>query len=183
MAKKRKTILKKSEDLSQLLELAKTPRKKYVYTTTNNQNYEIEIDEIFTIGKIQEVFEEYFVISMCANKFATKEENKPDSTLLFAILIQEFTDKRFVDGITNPMDKLRRYIVVADTLHKIELDNGLTLFQQIIVDFGEDNLTKIEQLSKTFVDSLEENKDMVADLFISQDEDGDEDGDKEIPNA
>ena len=97
--------------------------------------------------------------------------------------IQEFTDKRFVDGITNPMDKLRRYIVVADTLHKIELDNGLTLFQQIIVDFGEDNLTKIEQLSKTFVDSLEENKDMVADLFISQDEDGDEDGDKEIPNA
>ena len=163
MAKKRKTILKKSEDLSQLLELAKTPRKKYVYTTTNNQNYEIEIDEIFTIGKIQEVFEEYFVISMCANKFATKEENKPDSTLLFAILIQEFTDKRFVDGI--------------------ELNNGLTLFQQIIVDFGEDNLTKIEQLSKTFVDSLEENKDMVADLFISQDEDGDEDGDKEIPNA
>lgn len=177
---KRKKSTKRSEDLNELLELSKPQRTKHTYTTINGQEYSIEIDDVFTIGKIEEAIEDYFTLIMCANKFNTDEEIQPDSNLLFAILIQKFTDKDFTSTETDIMKKFQKYVVVANTLHSIELSNGLTLYQQIIVDFGQDNLNKVQEATKGFNQSLTENKDQILEMIKPQDEEGDEDGDEEI---
>ena len=176
---KRKQSRKKSEDLTQLLELSKPKRTKHTYTTITNQEYTIEIDDVFTIGKIEECISDYMMINMVVNKFATEEEVAVNSSLLFSILIQKFTDKNFIIN-DDPMDKFQKYTVVASTLHSIELSNGLTLYQQIIVDFGQDNLNKIQEATKAFNQSLTENKDQILEMIKPQDEEGDEDGDEEI---
>ena len=103
MAKKRKST-KKSEDLTQLLELSKTPRTKHTYTTIDGREYEIEINNVFTIGEIENCISEYMTINMCVNKFATDESIEINPNLLFAIMIQRFSDKDFTMNITDPMD-------------------------------------------------------------------------------
>ena len=180
MAKKKK--LKKSEDLEQLLQLSKVPTHTKEYTTIFGEKYSVTFDKEFTIAKIQECIEEYFVIQMCANKFNTDEEIQVDSSLLFTILIQKFTDKRFVDGITDTMEKFRRYVVVAQTLHSIELENGLTLYQQIIIDFGQENLSKLEECTKAFNSSMTENREQILEMLQPLVEEGEENG-KEISES
>ena len=181
MGKKRKST-KKSEDLTLLLELSKTPRTKHTYTTIDGREYTIEIDEVFTIGKIEECISDYMMINMVVNKFATEEEVTVNSSLLFSILIQKFTDKNFILNNDDPMDKFQKYTVVASTLHSIELSNGLTLYQQIIVDFGQDNLNKIQEATKAFNQSLTDNKDQILEMIKPQDEEGEENG-KEISES
>ena len=181
MAKKRKST-KKSEDLTQLLELSKTPRTKHTYTTIDGREYEIEINNVFTIGEIENCISEYMTINMCVNKFATDESIETNPNLLFAIMIQRFTDKDFTMEITDPMEKFRRYVVVAQTLHSIELENGLTLYQQIIVDFGQENLSKLEECTKAFNSSMTENREQILEMLQPLVEEGEENG-KEISES
>ena len=178
MAKKKST--KRSEDLNELLELSKTPRTKHTYTTITGQEYTIEIDDVFTIGKIEECIEDYFTLTMCANKFNTDEEIQPNSNLLFAIMIQKFSDKDFTSTETDIMKKFQKYVVVASTLHQIELTTGLSLYQQIILDFGQENLDKVKIATEGFNQSLTENKDQILEMLQPLVEEGDEDGDEEI---
>lgn len=181
MAKKRKST-KKSEDLTQLLELSKPKRTKHTYTTITGQEYSIEIDDIFTIGKIEEAISDYFMINMVANKFASEEEIVVNSSLLFSILIQKFTDKNFITN-NDPMDKFQKYTVVASTLHQIELTTGLSLYQQIILDFGEENLDKVKIATETFNQSLTDNKDQIQKMLQPLMEEGEEENGKEISES
>lgn len=178
MAKKKQT--KKSEDLNELLELSKTPRTKHTYTTITGQEYSIEIDDVFVIGKIEECIEDYFTLTMCANKFNTDEEIQPNSNLLFAIMIQKFSDKDFTSTETDIMKKFQKYVVVASTLHQIELTTGLSLYQQIILDFGQENLDKVKIATEAFNQSLTDNKDQILEMIKLQEEVSDEDGNEEI---
>ena len=180
---KRKQSRKKSEDLAQLLELSKTPRTKHTYTTIDGREYEIEINNVFTIGEIENCISEYMTINLCINKFAPEESVEANPNLLFSILIQKFSDKDFTMGITDPMDKFQKYTIVATTLHSIELSNGLTLYQQIIVDFGQDNLNKIQESTKAFNQSLIDNKDQILEMIKLQDEESEEDGNEEISDV
>lgn len=176
---KRKQSRKKSEDLTQLLELSKPKRTKHTYTTITGQEYTIEIDDVFTIGKIEECISDYMMINMVVNKFASEEEIIVNSSLLFSILIQKFTDKNFITN-NDPMDKFQKYAVVATTLHQIELTTGLSLYQQIILDFGQENLDKVKIATETFNQSLTDNKDQILEMLQPLVEEGDEDGDEEI---
>ena len=181
MAKKKST--KRSEDLNELLELSKPQRTKHTYTTITGQEYTIEIDDVFTIGKIEECIEDYFTLTMCANKFNTDEEIQPNSNLLFAIMIQKFSDKDFTSTETDIMKKFQKYVVVASTLHQIELTTGLSLYQQIILDFGQENLDKVKIATETFNQSLTENKDQILEMLQPLVEEGDEDGNEEISDV
>lgn len=182
MAKKKQTSKKKSEDLTQLLELSKTPRTKHTYTTITGQEYSIEIDDIFTLAKIEECIEDYFVIQMCVNKFSTEEEIQINSSLLFAIMIQKFTDKNFITN-NDPMDKFQKYSVVASTLHSIELNDGMTLYQRIICDFGQENLDKVKVTTESFAKGMDENKEEIQKMLQPLMKDGEEDGDEEISDV
>ena len=181
MAKKKKST-KKSEDLTQLLELSKTSRTKHTYTTIDGREYEIEINNVFTIGEIENCISEYMTINMCVHKFATDESIETNPNLLFAIMIQRFSDKDFTMGITDIMEKFRRYVVVAQTLHSIEIDNGLTLYQNIISSFGEDNLKKLEECTKAFNSSMTENREQILEMLQPLVEEGEENG-KEISES
>ena len=180
MPKKRKST-KKSEDLNELLELSKPKRTKHTYTTITGQEYSIEIDDMFTIGKIEEAISDYFMINMVANKFASEEEIVVNSSLLFSILIQKFTDKNFITN-NDPMDKFQKYTVVASTLHQIELTTGLSLYQQIILDFGQENLDKVKIATEAFNSSMTENREQILEILQPLVEDGEENG-KEISES
>ena len=180
MAKKKST--KRSEDLNELLELSKPQRTKHTYSTITGQEYTIEIDDVFTIGKIEEAISDYFMINMVVNKFASEEEIIVNSSLLFSILIQKFTDKNFIVN-NDPMDKFQKYSVVASTLHQIELMTGLSLYQQIILDFGQENLDKVKIATEGFNQSLTDNKDQILEMLQPLVEEGEEDGDEEISDV
>ena len=161
----RKKSIKKSEDLNELLSLAKVPTHTNTYNTVFGQTYEITFDDVFTAGKLKEAINDYMVINMCINKFKSEERIEANTSLLFAICVQKFTDKDFVMGVNDPMDRFQRYVVVSQTLNKIELDNGNTLLQQIIIDFGEDNLNKLAESTGAFNASMAKNKDKIIEIL------------------
>ena len=181
MAKKKK--IKKSEDLEQLLQLSKVPTHTKEYTTIFGEKYSVTFDKEFTIAKIQECVEEYFVIQMCANKFNTDEEIQVNSSLLFSILIQKFTDKNFILNNDDPMDKFQKYSIVASTLHSIELNDGMTLYQRIICDFGQENLDKVKVTTESFAKGMDENKEEIQKMLQPLMKEGEEDGDEEISDV
>ena len=95
-------------------------------------------------------------------------------------MIQKFSDKDFTSTETDIMKKFQKYVVVASTLHQIELTTGLSLYQQIILDFGQENLDKVKIATETFNQSLTENKDQILKMLQPLVEDGEEDGNEEI---
>lgn len=141
MAKKTKI----TDDLQELIELSKVERETHKYETIDGKEYTIDIDKVFSVSKIQEVLNSYFKIM----GYLTKQgvDDVPSGNLLFAIMVSEFTDKNFTTSCKDELEKFNVYTRVAITLDSIELTNGLTLFQQIIEDMGEDNLNKV--LDKT----------------------------------
>ena len=181
MTKKKR--VKKSEDLNELLELSKVERTKHTYKTIDGKEYSIEINNVFTIGEIENCIGEYMTINLCINKFATEESIETNPNLLFAIMIQKFSDKDFTMGITDPMEKFRRYVVVASTLHQIELTTGLSLYQQIILDFGQENLDKVKIATEAFNQSLTDNKDQIQKMLQPLMEEGEEENGKEISES
>ena len=121
------------------------------------------------------------MINMVVNKFASEEEIIVNSSLLFSILIQKFTDKNFIVN-NDPMDKFQKYAVVATTLHQIELTTGLSLYQQIILDFGQENLDKVKIATEAFNSSMTENREQILEMLQPLVEEGEEDG-KEISES
>ena len=106
--------------------------------------------------------------------YLTKQgtDDIPSQNLLFAIIVSEFTDKNFTILCKDELEKYNVYTRVATILDRIELKNGLTLFQQIIEDMGEENLNKILEKTEFMKDIIEEK--------IKELKEADKDGEQEI---
>lgn len=159
----RKKNIKKSEDFNELMNLAKQETVTKKYTTNNDKIYEVTFDKVFSIGKIKEAFNDYFVISALVNKFEGNK-NYFNTNLMFCILIQKFTDKNFIET-TDIMEKFNTYVRVGQALNQIELVNGVTLLEQIIADMGEENLKKVSEYSQGYAETLVNNKDFIINSF------------------
>ena len=161
---------KLTDDFQELIELSKVERESHTYETIDGKEYIVAIDKAFSVAKIKDVLDSYFKIMGYLTKQGT--DDIPSQNLLFAIIVSEFTDKNFTTLCKDELEKYNVYTRVATILDRIELKNGLTLFQQIIEDMGEENLNKILEKTEFMKDIIEEK--------IKELKEADKDGEQEI---
>lgn len=145
-----------NKNLQELQGLLNDEKYTKTFTTKDGKEYEVEFDKNFLNSKIKDVLSELLLL----NDFIIKKCGKNDEVmnLTFAVLVQRFTDKNFVDKKMDLFEKFKTYVVVAKTLQDIELEDGSNLLSAIIDEFGAENISKLSGKMKMVDEALSNQK-------------------------